>query len=217
MGYYVIRTGKLKEFFEKIKKVARPGKADNKWLDSLDFQSKNYYQYLQVLERLGFVDSTRRPTARWEKYQVPSTSKEAMAEGLREGFDILWQTYPDTPNQSVESLAKVFQVKLNVNEATSRRANRTFSILSDFADFSSLEKTSPGPTFTPTRVPTPAHAKTIAEQPLVTISPDVMSALIQQKRELGVNINIQVTLPETTDAGVYEKIFAALKRNFFSE
>ena len=175
MGYYVLRTGRLKEFFEKIKNVARPGKADNKWLASIDFEPKNYYQYLQVLERLGFVDSTRRPTVRWEKYQVPSTSKEAMAEGLREGFDILWQTYTDTPNQSDENLAKVFQVKLNINEKTSRRANSTFSILSEFADFSSIEKTTPGLTPAPTEAPTPARLKTTAELPSVIISPEAIA------------------------------------------
>ncbi len=62
----------------------------------------------------------------------------------------------------------------------------------------------------------PTHTP-VAGQPLLKITPDQMGALFQQKRELGVNINIQVTLPETTDAEVYEQIFAALKKHFFSE
>lgn len=212
MGYYAGRTGKLKEFFEKIKSVARPPKADNKWLTSLGFEAKNYYQYLQILERIGFVDSTRQSTKRWERYQVDATSKHAMTEGLREGFDILWQTYTDTPKQTKENLTKVFQVKLNVNEPTAQRAYTTFEILSEFADFTSLEKKSTVPIDPDLEPSSPQKG-----QPLVTISPDQMSALIQQKRELGVNINIQVTLPETTEAEVYDQIFAALKKHFFSE
>ncbi|MCK4829265.1 DUF5343 domain-containing protein, partial [bacterium] len=140
MGYYTVRNGKLKEFFEKIKGVARPSKANNKWLDSLGYAPNNYYQYLQILERIGFVDSTRQPTERWERYQVGATSKYAMAEGLREGFDILWQTYTDTPKQNKDNLTKVFQVKLNVSKETASRAYKTFMILSDFADFHTLEK-----------------------------------------------------------------------------
>lgn len=213
MSYYTLRPGRLKEFFEKIQDIARPPTASNKWLATIGFESKSYYQYLQILEQIKFVDASRKPTERWKEFQDVRTAESAMARGLREGYDILWKTYKEPYNESAENLTKVFQVELNVNEKTARRAYRTFTILSDFADFDALKEEK-------TKAPIPAlttQPSTVQPQPTFTITPEQASAIFSQKRELGVNINIQVTLPETTDADVYDKIFGALKKHFFPE
>jgi len=126
MVYYVKSTNKLGEFLTKIKSVSRPDKADGNWLDLIGFNSKNYYSFNKILERIGFIDTSGRSTPRWEAYQVPATSKKAMAEGIREGYSILWDAYPNALNESDDDLTKVFQVKLNVNEGTARRAYNTF-------------------------------------------------------------------------------------------
>ena len=214
MTYYVMSTRKLSEFLEKIKSVSRPDKADGKWLDLIGFPSKNYYRFNKILERIGFIDSSGRSTSRWEAYQVPATSKKAMAEGIREGYDILWEAYPDAKNESGENLTKVFQVKLNVNEGTARRAYNTFLKLSEYADFSALGKEIPS-NGAPPQAGGQAGAPPAGAGFILT--PEVLDGLTQEKRELGVNINIQVTLPETTEAKVYDEIFAALKKHFFSE
>jgi len=211
MSYYTTRTGKLKAFFEKIKEVARPPTASVKWLDTIGFTGKTYYQYIQILEQLKFVDASRKPTERWKRFQDERTSKIAMANGIREGYNLLWNTYKEPHKESAENLRKIFQVQLNVNESTAGRAHRTFSILSEFADFNAIDvgELQPQPTPTPTGAP--------QIQPTLTLTPEQAGTLFTQKRELGVNINIQVTLPETTDADVYDKIFEALKKHFFSE
>ena len=213
MSYYTNRPGRLKEFLEKLKAAARPPIANNKWLDTLGFASKSYYQYLQILEQIGFVDSSRNPTERWKEFQDDRTSKAAMAQGIHEGYSILWKTYKDAHSESADNLRKVFQVELNVNEETAGRAYRTFTILKEFADFSALISEGVVPPPQPGTPPT----GTPQEAQLFTLTPEQAGALFTQKRELGVNINIQVTLPETTDAEVYDKIFAALKKYFFSE
>jgi hypothetical protein len=142
-----------------------------------------------------------------------------MTEGIREGYDILWQTYKEAQKESPENLIKVFQVKLNINEDTARRAYNTYTILSGFADFSATDG---GVIPTPSPQPTPLASISTSPTPMpspqttLTLTTEQFSALTSQKRELGVNINIQVTLPETTDADVYDKIFAALKKHFFS-
>jgi len=192
-------TRKLGEFLEKLKSVSRPEKADGKWLDLIGFPPKNYYRFNKILERIGFVDASGRYTPRWEAYQVPATSRKAMAEGIREGYDILWEAYPEPKNESADNLTKVFQVKLNVNQGTARRAYNTYLKLSEHADFSALGKETPSggaPPQTGGQGGTPQAGTSFA------LTPEVIAALTQEKRELGVNINIQVTLPETTDAEV---------------
>ncbi|MCB2173479.1 DUF5343 domain-containing protein [archaeon] len=211
MSYYTRHYKKFKEFLEAIKTNPRPPTASTKWMDKIGFSGSNYYMFLQVLEKIGFVDSSRTPKERWKEYQDKATSGKAMAEGIKEGYDLLW-SISEPYNQSAEDIIRIFQVELNWERDEARRAYSTFNILCEFADFSTLSETS-------TKKPSiqPDTKTETIEKTAASLSPEIIDALLKPKRDLGVNINIQVTLPETTEAEVYDKIFEALKRHFFSE
>ena len=76
-------------------------------------------------------------------------------------------------------------------------------------DIKNLRPTTPpqGPGVT-----TPTPPPTGGQQP-----PQGPGTTISEKRELIVNINIQVNLPEKGDPEQYDKIFAAIKKNLFPE
>jgi len=76
MSYYVNSTNKFRKFLQTIKKVQRPGTADNKWLKKLGYTGGNDYQFLRVLEQINFVDSSRVPNDNWKDYQDIKKSKE---------------------------------------------------------------------------------------------------------------------------------------------
>jgi Family of unknown function (DUF5343) len=216
MRYGVESSKKLKNFLETVRDKPRPSQsASIKWLKGYGFTSSKDNQFLHILETLGFVDGNRNPVTRWKDFQTKEKSKQVMAQAILEGYSVLYKRYPDAHKQSADALERVFIVEKSLTERRATEAVRTFNTLLEFAGFDALDTpTSPTPETLSPKEPSPV---TPTGQPLMTIQPEQLGALIQQKRELGVNINIQVTLPETTEAKVYESIFAALKKHFFSE
>jgi len=215
MSYYTLNTGKFRDFLKEIQRIRRPDKATYEWLAGLGYKSSNDRGFVRVLKQINFVQDDGTPTDYFRDYQDTTKSKETMSKAIKEGYKILYDTYPEAHNEDDTKLVNIFQTSLNVSEDTAKYAVTTYRILCEYSDLV-VDKPSPA---TPSPLsPTPKLPTGGSEvQPLLTIKPEQLGELIQQKRELGVNINIQVTLPETTDAEVYEKIFAALKKHFFSE
>jgi len=219
MRYGVENTGKFRTFIEIVRDKPRPSEgASVKWLKGYGFTSSKDPQFLHILELLKFVDGSRKPVIRWKDFQVKENSGKVMTEAILEGYKVLYDRYPTAHNASKEDLERVFIIEKELTDRQAKDAVRTFNVLIEFADRGVLDKkviSTPTPK-TPTPH-TPPSTITPVTPAVVSITPEQMSELIQQKRELGVNINIQVTLPETTEAKVYETIFAALKKYFFSE
>lgn len=212
MSYYVLSTNKLRKFLIKIQSERKPDDASIKWLKGLGFTASNDTQFLQVMETIGFLDSGRKPTERWRRFQDTTQSGKIMAEALVDGYSVLYKTFKDAHEKSSDELIQKFKIELEVSENIAKLASRTFKTLVDFADFDALEEAPPKkeehrggmnlskPVFT-------------AEQ-LKQLQAGMLS---KEKRELAVNINIQITLPEKGEPEDYDKIFAALKKHFFSE
>jgi len=214
MSYYTQNSGKLKDFLKEIQRVQTPTKATTDWLRGLGFTSSNDLAFLRVLKQINFLQTDGTPTPYYIDFRDMTKSKVIMAKALKEGFSILYETYPNAHEEPDDKIKNQFKAKVNLGERTATFATLTFRTLCEFADFTALESgispTPPSPEpVAPTLQPSP--------QPTITLTADQISGLTTQKRELGVNINIQVSLPETTDADVYDKIFAALKKHFFSE
>ena len=214
MSYYTQNSGKLKDFLKEIQRVQTPSKVTTDWLKGLGFTSSNDRAFPSILKRINFLQTDGTPTSFYIDFRDMTKSKVTMAKALKEGFSILYETYPNAHEEPDEKIMNLFKAKANLGERTANFATLTFKALCEFADFSALGSgetppTKPPELIAPTTPPSP--------QPTITLTPEQISGLVMQKRELGVNINIQVTLPETTDADVYDKIFAALKKHFFSE
>jgi len=213
VSYYTLVTGKFREFLEAIKKAKPPvPRATLKWLGGLGFKSKNHRVFLKLLQQIRFLDSNNVPTELYHEFRVDKTSKLAMAKGLRKGYSILWDTYTEPHKETPDALVDVFKAE-GMGEDVAKRSENTFRVLADFADFDALEKA-------------PHEPKKIGgtEEPLKPqFSAEQLKQLLaeakesKEKRELAVNINIQISLPEKGEPEVYDKIFASLKKHFFSE
>jgi hypothetical protein len=204
MSYYTVATGKLREFLEIIKKATPPTQATQKWLEGLGFTSPTHSTFLQILEQIGFLDSSRRPMELYHEFRVDKTSKIAMAKGLRKGYSLLWETYPEPHKESSDKIENVFKSK-GMSEDLAKRSERTFRTLQEFADFEVLKEVPPEIKTT----------EAVPMAPQVTFD-DLQRGLVTPRtRELAVNINIQITLPERGEPEIYDKIFAALKKHFF--
>lgn len=127
-----------------------------------------------------------------------------MAKCLKEAYSELYTLYPDAHKKSVGELRDFFAPKTTGGERVVGLIVSTYKTLTEFADFDTLEKGTPS-TVPPVAPPTPLGI------PPVNVPPVGLSGT----KELVVNINIQITLPETKDGEVYDKIFKSLSEHFF--
>jgi len=198
---YTQVVGKLKAFFEKIQQVGRPDNVDKKWLASIGLTASNDPSIVPVLKFVGFVDQSGKPTERWMAYRDKGRAGRVLAEGIRSGYADLFRTYPDAYRRSDDDLRAFFTTKTTAGLQVIAKTVATFKTLCELADFSELPGDAPHP-------PLPEAAPS---EPLVP------TATIQgPSTGITVNINIQLTLPATTDEVVYEKLFAAMKTYILS-
>ncbi len=197
---YTQVTGKLKSFFEKIGQIGKPDTVDKKWLASIGMKGSNDPSIVPVLKFIGFVDQSGKPTGRWTSYRDKSRAGKVLAEGILEGYEDLFQTYPDAHRQSDEALKSYFSTKTAAGSQVVSKTVTTFKNLCDLAEFDGVSIS-----------PHVGDEKSALED---------LAVPTRVNKEFGpgvtININIQLTLPDTTDEKVYDNFFSAMKRNLLS-
>lgn len=198
---YTQVTGKLKSFFEKIQQVGKPDTVDKKWLASIGMKATNDPTIISVLRFIGFVDQSSKPTDRWMSYRDKSRAGKVLAEGVLEGYAELFQTYADAHRRSDEELKAFFSTKTTAGAQVVSKTVTTLKTLCELADFEGVSVEGP------------------PVQPM-QLTQDGLGAPTKIIKELGagvtININVQLTLPDTTDESVYDKLFAAMKKHLLS-
>lgn len=202
---YTTVTGKIKAFFDKIQDVGRPQSVTQQWLATIGFTSSNDRTIVSVIKFLDFVDASRTPTDTWNDYRNKQRSKQVMASALRSAYPDLFHTYSDACRRSDQELRDFFSTKTSAGAKAVSLTVTTFKNLCTLADFSALPEAARDGTVGP-----PAATIEQATIALPTASARTNAA------GLTINLNIQIAVPETKDEEVYEKFFAALKKNLLS-
>lgn len=174
------------------------------WLASIGFSSSNDRLLLGIVKQVGMTDAAGKPTARWEMFR--SGNRRALAEGIRQGYPALYNLYPDAharSQQEQESVIKSSAPQLG-KEAVSR-AVTTFRTLCSLADFGEEDNS----------VLEPARQGQVSQDPSKSSSAPV-AGLWGPGAELALNLNFQLTLPESKDPSVYEALFAAMRKHLLS-
>jgi hypothetical protein len=197
---YTQVTGKMKSLFDKIQQVGIPEKVDKKWLASIGMRASNDHTVIPVLKFIGFINSSNQPTERWTKYRDKNRAKLVLAEGIREGYAELFQTYSDAYRRSDEELKAFFSTKKTGGAQVISKTVATFKSLCDLADFESLSSSE------------------VITQPSRVAQDNLVPNKITNELGTGItiNINIQLTLPDTTDENVYDKLFAAMRKHLLA-
>lgn len=131
---YTTVTGKIKPLFEKITDVAVPGRVTHSWLASIGFTSSNDRTLMAVLRQVMFVDSSDVPTELWKRYRA--SDRTALAEGVRSGFESVYDVYADAHQRSNQELTNVFKAKAtSLGNDTVAKVLATFRALCSLAEF----------------------------------------------------------------------------------
>jgi len=197
---YTPLVGKIKKYFDKIQEVAVPEKVNRTWLKTVGFRSGNDVYILKIWKFIGFIDSSGIPTKLWREYKNnPKEAGKILARAIIQGYKELYATYPDAHKKDRETLYAFFSSKTEKAKETVNRMVTTFIKLCQLAKFEEVTPESLGG----------AEEAEIGErkefEKVPTIPPGVT-----------LNVNIQLTLPATDDASVYDKIFKALKEHLLS-
>ena len=202
MSYtYAVKTGSLKKFLERVKSkdLGVPDKVSIAYLASVGYKSSNDRPIIRVLKSINFIDRSGVPTQAFKDFRT-ERSGQVMADALRKTYADLYKTYSEPLKKSRGDLENFFaKGKPSLKKYTLGLYVDTFKTLCEFADFKAV----------------PAKPKAEVKEPEKKV---VEAAQVTTKTPAGVtiNLNIQLTLPATEDATVYDKIFKALKENLLS-
>lgn len=208
---YTTVTGRIEPFFAKIQHVSVPTKADQKWLKQIGFVGSNDSTLLRVAKFLGFIDQADEPTDRWKEYRDKGNARRVMAQALRESYVQLFQTYSDAHACSDDDLKNFFTFSTDKSAETVSAIVTTFKNLCALADFENS-----GATSQTVAIAHEAQAESNVNPVESPQSFPVSHIVRGLGSDLTINLNIQLTVPETTNKNVYDDFFAALKKHLLT-
>ena len=136
-------------------------------------------------------------------YRDKSRAKKVLAEGILKGYYELFQTYPDAYRRSDDDLKAFFTTKTTAGVQAVAKTVTTFKALCELADFEWVS-------YNNIEV-LPHRLKEFRNE--VEIPTNIVKGM---GTGVTININIQLTLPDTTDENVYNKLFEAMKKHLLS-
>jgi len=203
---YALTPKRIPILFERVAKVGVPDTADDKWLSQVGLASSNDRRLKNMLRYIGFTDEKYTPTALWREYRGAGGPSK-LAEGIRTGYAALFEMFPYAHLANDSAIAGFIKGSTSLSGSTVDLAVATFKALIQLADFGQAH---PAPNATKTTSSNGAGTKTIPED--TSEEPAVIDKRVQGPG-VTINVNLQLTLPESKDPAVYEALFAALAKH----
>lgn len=193
---YVAQPGTITKILEKAKSAKTPDRFTQDFLTTvLGFKGGNYKQFIPLAKKLKLLNTDGSPTDLYKKFRNNSTSKEAMAQALKNGFSDLFERN-EYANKLNDGDLKGLVVEITGLENTDRVVQlicQTFKLINKMSDFNK---------------PLSDDLKGDDEKP-------VNDSLLNNFKEFDMNLSytINLVLPKTDDPAVYNAIFKSLKEN----
>jgi hypothetical protein len=133
-----------------------------------------------------------------------------MAQALREAYPTLFQTFPDAFRKDDEALRNYFSTHTDVGAKAVSYMVRTFKSLVALADFEA-------------DAPVEEELEEDNGGKLTKVSKDSSDRKVSTKvqeatgNSLTINVNIQLQIPATEDATIYDKFFESLYKHILSK
>jgi hypothetical protein len=198
---YTPSPNNIKRFFKDIQSLGIPPKVDRTYLPTIGFKSSNDRYLIVVAKDLGFIDANGIPTQIWYDFRDKDKAPGVMASAIKIAYSDLFATYPDADKKDNKALQNYFASTSKVAVSVASYMVQTFKYLCEFADFKAVPVAKPATE--PVKEPTTPTVEKVIEG-------------LPSAKGVTININIQLSLPATEDASIYDKLFEALKKHLFS-
>lgn len=191
---YVYAAGQITKLLEKVQNTGRPDRLNFPYVrDTWLLKNAQYMSVLDILEDMGFIDSSGIPTSSYAQYQNPPKAKQALAQGIKKAYPELFKAYPNAYSLSKSDLEGYFKQQTGKAGSVLEKMISTFKTLCSLADFSAVEAV-------PVEgLPEYGYEGLEKEQIGVRVRPSVY-----------INIEVHIS-PEMTDEKI-ETIFKNMKR-----
>jgi hypothetical protein len=200
---YLVTTKNLQAFLNAIQTAQAPERFTQKFLQDLELKSTNDRLFIGLLKALGFIDDSGIPQERYYKFLDQSEAPRILAEAIEEAYDDLFRINKEAyklPEDEVRNKFKTLTRGEKSENVISWMA-KTFKGLCEYADWSKPVKShlppSPPPTELVPETASESHPSTGAVKPKIG----------------GLHYNIEIHLPATRDAAVYDAIFRSLREH----
>lgn len=207
MTSYLMTTKNVESFFNSIVSARAPERFTQKFLESLELKSTNDRLFIALLKGLGFLDESGVPTQRYYDFMDQTKSKEIMAQAVMEAYEDLFNVNIEAQNLTED------EVKNKLRTLTQGKHSdnvlglmaKTFKALATYSTWRAKKN--------PKKAEQPQPKADEQQTPPANPKPDNNSSVNSDNRlsDLGLHYNIQIHLPETRDAAVYDAIFQSLK------
>lgn len=197
---YVQGSGKLAEFFGKIRDGQAPTQFTQQLLKDLGFLSSNDRLFIPLLKALGFISPDGHPTSRYHDYRDHSHSKAVMGQALKEAYEDIFLIKAKPTKDDRDIIQGKFKSYHNVGDRSAQMMTNTFLALLELADINSTINT---------------HKKIDEKTTKYESTPPLPTTPSKTINPPGLYYNIQIHLPATKDIEVYNAIFKSLKEHLF--
>ncbi len=204
---YITSSGNISRALTAIKTAAVPDRVSQDFVKTiLKIPGGSGDQMTTFLKKIGFSDTTGKPTELYTKFRNPTSSGNAMAEAIRYAYAPLY-----IRNEYMHELSDDDLLGLIVEETgqahDSNPVKMTFSsikALKEFADFAEKSSFPPQPT---------------EQKPEQTTPPEKYPKTPAVDSSIGLNLGytINLNLPASTDPAVFNAIFKSLKEHLLSD
>ncbi len=213
MNYpYSTATGSISPILTKIQSVGKPATVNKKWLSSIGFKKDSEQRIIGILKFLLLVDEKGVPTDLWTQFRSIKTGKSVLGSAIKNAYKELYDIYPNAHELANDELSDFFSTRTSAGALALTHTINTFKNLAGFADFghATEEPVAQSPTVGKKGDNSPPVEKPV--QPISQSPPIHLAA----GKDVAININIQLTVPETTNEEVYQKFFEAMKKHLLS-
>jgi hypothetical protein len=198
---YLTTAKNLDGILTAIQGAQAPEKFTQAFLESLGFKSVADRLVIGVLKALGFIDDSGKPKDRYFNFLDQTQSAKILAEGIKDAYQDLFKVnikaYNLSKAETINKLKTLGQGKLS--DSVLDKMAMTFTALVKKADFQST-----APSATSHSADQISKTEEYPEKPLAHPPGIKLGGLVY---------NIQIVLPESRDAAVYDALFASLRRH----
>lgn len=209
---YLTSSKNLEGILGAIQQAKAPGQFTTRFLESLEYKSSSDRLVIGVLKSLRLLDDQGRPTPRYFTFLDQTQSAAVLAEGIREAFADLFAVNVNAHTLGRAELINKFKTlsQGTLSESVLDKLAMTFLALVKLADFSAPPaKSSPAME----DLDEEGAGGSSLDEPPPDTERKKQSPLGTTRSLGGLHYNIQIVLPETRDAQVYDALFRSLKEH----
>jgi hypothetical protein len=203
---YMAQPGVIPKILTKISEAKRPERFTQDFLATkLGFPGGNQLAFLPMLKRMKFLEQDGTPTKLYDQYRNDDTRARALAAGIKNAYSAVFERneYAYSLTREKFSSLSTEMTGLAKDSAVGKLIVSTFFTLKDGADFEGDLSDDGSKT---TQV-------VVAKEPLDNASEQKRHVTPPETVEFKVGYTINLNLPETTNADVFNAIFKSLKEH----